>query len=126
MQETADRLGRRALVILVSDLFTPVKILRQGLARLGHDRHELIVIRVLDPDEIEFPFKAWSRFRGLEGEKPQLCDPALVRRTYLDNFARHRAELEAGCRAMGAEFVSFTTGQPLIDSLTTFLRKRVR
>jgi uncharacterized protein (DUF58 family) len=124
MHETADRLGRRALVILISDLFTPVKSLREGLARLGHDRHEVIVMRVLDPDEIEFPFKVWSRFKGLEGEKPELCDPALVRRTYLDNFNRHRAELESSCRSLGAEFVTFTTGQPLIDSLTTFLRKR--
>src|SRR5205809_52476 len=66
MQDVADRLGRRSLVIAVSDVFTPVARLREGLARLRHDRHETIMLQVLDNDETEFPFRRWARFRGLE------------------------------------------------------------
>jgi len=80
MHQVADRLGRRSLVILVSDLFAPVARLREGLARLRHERHEVIVLRVLDQDELDFPFRHWSRFRGLEGETPHLCEPAVVGR----------------------------------------------
>jgi len=124
MQETADRLGRRSLIIAVSDCLVPASSLREGLSRLRHDRHETILLRVLNRDEIEFPFRRWSRFRGLEGERPQLLEPALVRRTYLENFRRHRRELEESCRALGAEFHSFVTDRPLIDSVTSFLRRR--
>jgi uncharacterized protein (DUF58 family) len=124
MQDVADRLGRRSLVIAVSDFFTPVARLREGLARLRHDRHETIVLQVLDRAEVEFPFRKWARFRGLEGERAKLLEPALVRKTYLENFRRHRHELEEGCRAVGAEFYSFVTDKPVIDSITTFLRRR--
>ena len=124
MQDVADRLGRRSLAIVVSDFFTPVQRLRQGLARLRHDRHETILLQVLHPDEVEFPFRRWSRFRGLEGERARLLEPAMVRKTYLENFRRHRRELEEGARAAGAEFYPFTTDKPLIDSITMFLRRR--
>ena len=123
-QEAADRLGRRSLVIAVSDCFLPVPRLRHGLARLRHDRHEAIVIQVLHPDEVTFPFERWARFRGLEGERPQLCEPAVARRVYLDNFRRHRRELAEVCRATGAEFYSFTTDRPPIDSITRLLHRR--
>jgi len=124
MQEVADRLGRRSLVIAVSDVFSPIPTIREGLARLRHDRHETILLQVLDPDEIEFPFQTWTRFRGLEGEPPRLLEPALVRKTYLSRFRRHRQELAETCRAVGAEFYSFVTDKPLIDSVTLFLQRR--
>ena len=124
LHEVADRLGRRSLVVAVSDALTPIPRLRQGLARLRHDRHEAILLRVLHRDEVEFPFTKWSRFRGLEGERPQLLEPAVVRRTYLENFRRHRRELEETCRALGAEFHVFITDRPLIDSVTSFLHRR--
>src|SRR3712207_7789506 len=42
------------------------------------------------PDEVEFPFRKWSRFRGLEGERARLLEPAVARKTYLENFRRDR------------------------------------
>ena len=124
MHQAADRLGRRSLVIVVSDYFAPVSQLRQGLARMRHDRHETVLLQVLDADEVEFPFQKWSRFRGLEGEHSQLCEPAMVRKTYLDNFRAHRKELEETSRALGAAFYSFVTDKPLIDSITQFLQRQ--
>jgi uncharacterized protein (DUF58 family) len=124
MQQAADRLGRRSLVIAVSDVFTPAHRVREGLARLRHDGHEAILLQMLHRDEVEFPFDRWSRFRGLEGERPALCEPAVMRNVYLDNFRRHRQALAEACRATGAEFHSFTTDRPVIDSITRFLHSR--
>lgn len=124
IKQVADRLGRRSLVVVVSDCFAPASKLREGLARFRHDHHEIILLQVLDRDEMEFPFKTWARFRGLEGEKPLLQEPAMVRRAYLQNFRRHRHELEETCRTLGAEFYSFVTDRPLIDAITSFLHRR--
>jgi uncharacterized protein (DUF58 family) len=125
MQETADRLGRRSLLIVISDFFAPVATLRDGLARMRHERHETVLLQILDRDEIDFPFKKWSRFRGLEGERSQLCEPALVRKTYLDNFAAHRRELEETARTLGAAHFAFVTDKPVIDSITYFLHRHL-
>lgn len=120
-QQVADRIGRRALVIAISDFLSPAGAIREGLARLRHQRHEVMCIRVLHRDEQEFPFRNWSRFYGLEGEPAYLCEPALVRRTYRDNFERHRQLLEAACRAFGADLHTFTTDRPVIEALTRTL-----
>ncbi len=86
VQEVADRLERRSLVILLSDCLNPIPRVRPALARLRHDRHEVIVLRVLDEDETTFPFRRWLRFSGMEGERPLVCEPALVRKRYLAGF----------------------------------------
>jgi len=126
LHEAADRLERRALVVILSDLFAPIEDLRGGLAHLRHKRHEVLAIQVVDRDEEEFPFRKWARFRGLEGEKPRLCEPALVRRTYRENFKRHRKALQDACLAMHIEFQGFITDRPLLDALRLFLSRRTR
>lgn len=125
MHETADRLERRALVVLISDFLVPASQFREGLAHLRHDRHEVIALRVLDRDEIEFPFRNWTRFRGMEGERASLCEPSLVRKKYLENQKRHAAELEEACRTLRAECQTFITDKSLTDSLPAFLHHRL-
>jgi uncharacterized protein (DUF58 family) len=126
MQETAERLGRRSLVIAVSDFFAPPQALRDGLARMRHDRHETVLLQLLDPDEAEFPFEKWSRFRGLEGERSQLCEPAAMRKIYLENFDAHRRALEETARTLGSAFHSFTTDKPVIDSIIRFVHQQMK
>lgn len=124
MHQIADRLARRSLVILISDFLAPVASIGEGLAHFAHDRHEVIALRVLHRDEIEFPFRTWVRLRGLEGERPQICQPAAMRALYLENFHRHAQQLQERCRSLGAELATFVTDRPVIDSLTAFLRRR--
>ena len=124
VQEVADRLERRSLVIVLSDFFNPMTRIRPALARLRHDRHEVIVMRVLDEDETTFPFRQWARFRGLEGERSTVCEPALVRKRYLDRFRSHAEQLDTLCRALHCEPHTFLTSRPLDASLTNFLQHR--
>ena len=124
LHTVAERLGRRSLVIVLSDFFAPITPIRQGLAHLVHERHEVLLLRILHRDEREFPFRNWSRFNGLEGEKPRLCEPAMMRRTYLDHFQKHAAELQAAANALHVEFHEFLTDTPVADALTGFLARR--
>jgi len=124
VHEAAGRLQRRTLVVLISDLMVPVAAFREALAHLRHDRHEVIVMRILDRDEIEFPFRGWTRMRGLEGEKGSLCEASLVRAQYRANQARHARELEETCRGMRAEMRTFVTDKEMGDALIAFLHRR--
>ena len=124
LHELAERLERRSLVIVLSDLFCQVGEFREALAHLIHNRHEVIVLRILHNDEVQFPFKNWTRFRGLEAEKSRLCEPAMVRRIYLDQFHEHQSELRQAAASLGVEYQTFYTRTDLINSLTEFLRRR--
>lgn len=121
---TAQRLQRRALVVLISDFLVPSPMFREALAHLRHDRHEVICLRVLDRDEVEFPFRNWTRFRGLEGERAALAEPALLRQAYLDRYRQHARDLQETCRTLHAELQTFMTDKSLADSLTAFLHHR--
>lgn len=122
--QLAERLGRRSLVVIVSDFFCDVPPLRAALARLEHARHEAISLRVLDDNEISFPFRKLLRLRGLEGEGARVCEPAVQKRVYLEAFNAHARRLHEAHRASRAEFHTFPTDRPLADALVGFLRHR--
>ncbi len=124
--ELAERLERRSLVILISDLLSDADQWRSGLAHLRYYRHEVILLRVLDDDEIDFPFQKWSRFQGLEAEGTSLCDPTAMRRQYQAAFAAHRKRITECCTQLDIEWQDFRTGRPLADSLCEFLARRAK
>jgi uncharacterized protein (DUF58 family) len=126
MHDAADRIGRRSLLVVVSDLLSDVGPLRAALSRLRHARHELIVLRVLDDDEIAFPFDRWLRLRGLEGEGTRLCEPAIVRQQYQAAFAEHEKALHGACRAADVEVHTFVTSRDIGDAMSGFLKHRAR
>jgi uncharacterized protein (DUF58 family) len=123
MHAVADRLERRGLIVVVSDFFTSIDALRGGLAHLRHARHEVIAVQVVHRDEETFPFRNWVRFRGIEGEAAVLCEPAVVRKTYQENFRRHRKALREACLALRAEFQSVTSDKPMLDTLRQVLKR---
>lgn len=124
MHDVAERMGRRGLVIALSDFYLPADRIRAGLAHLRHERHEVLAVQVVHPDEEEFPFRSWSRFRGLEGERPEIVEPALVRERYLDNFRRHRRALTDACRTLRVTFQHQRTDTGLLDAIRALLARR--
>ena len=124
MHEVAERLERRGLVIILSDFFADADEIRSGLAHLRHERHEVVAVRVLDRHELDFPFRNWTRFKGLEGEGGRLMEPALVRRAYKENFQRHKKAMEAACLALGVEMLEFVTDRTILEALRRFMMRR--
>ncbi|MBC7783963.1 MAG: DUF58 domain-containing protein [Burkholderiales bacterium] len=120
----ADRLGRRSLVIVISDCLLPASELLNGLGRLVHDRHEVVLVRLLHEDEINFPFQSWVRFSGTEGEAAHMVEAPQVRRKYIERFERHERQLHEGCSTLGIETVRLETSLPLIDAVTAVIRRR--
>lgn len=67
LEAAAERLPRRGLVALVSDLQGEPESVLAAAARLRARRHELLVIQTLDPDELALPFEGPVILEGLEG-----------------------------------------------------------
>ncbi|MFO7769082.1 MAG: DUF58 domain-containing protein [bacterium] len=65
--ELAERLDRRGLVILFSDLLDDPRRVGLGLRHLRHRKHEVIVFRVLDSREVDFDFPEEALLEGMEG-----------------------------------------------------------
>src|SRR5438067_1941092 len=89
LDELAARLGRRGIVFVLSDLLDDVPDLLAGIRHLRFQKHEVVVLHILDPAELDFPFRHPTLFRGLE-QLPQIStDPLAVRESYLEHLGRH-------------------------------------
>jgi uncharacterized protein (DUF58 family) len=124
--ELAERITRRGLIIIISDLFGDVQETLAGLRHFRHRKHEVIVFQVLDRDELEFPFTELTKFVGLEGEPELMADPRGIREEYLRQFTAFREALDRGCREISTDLVSVTTDQALDISLANYLASRMR
>jgi uncharacterized protein (DUF58 family) len=122
--DLAERIKRRGIVIVLSDLFDDVDSLTKGLKHLRHRRHEVILMHVLDPAEVDFPFERITLFRGLENLPNVLVEPRAIRKAYLAEFNRYVRKLQAGCRAQAIDYVPMRTDRPLEVTLASYLASR--
>ena len=122
--ELAERLKKRGIVIVLSDLFDDLRGVLTGLEHLRHRRHEVILMHVLDPAELDFPFRQATLFRGLEGLPEVLAEPRALRRAYLDEFGQYLRRLKQGCREHRVDYVLLRTDQSLEVVLSSYLASR--
>ncbi len=100
----SDRLKRRCLIVLLSDLFDDPDRLVHGLRRLRHAGHDVLVMHIMDPDELNFPFKRMTLFEGLEGMPEQLADPDAVREAYLVEVREFMRRMRKDFRNAGIQY----------------------
>ncbi len=124
LHDIAERMKRRGIALLFSDLFTDIDQLLRGMRHLKHKRHEVILFHVLDADEITFPFKNATRFEGLEDEEALTIEPNAIRKQYLEAFSEFVKQVEKGCREMGADYVQLRTDLPVDTTLSKYLASR--
>jgi uncharacterized protein (DUF58 family) len=124
--DLAERLKKRGIVIVIGDLFDDVTAIVKGLEHLRHRRHEVIVLHVLDPAELEFPFDDTTRFRGLEQWPSLVAEPRALRQAYLEQFQEYLRQVERGCRRHRIDYVLARTDRPVDLVLSSYLASRVR
>jgi|SRR5262245_24945334 len=123
--DLAERLTRRSIVVLISDLFDEPADVLGGLRHLGYKRHEVVVLHVLDGAELDFPFQEPTLFRGLEQAPELLTDPRSLRQGYLEQVSAFLTELQEGCRAQNMDYVRLRTDSDLGVVLSAYLAHRL-
>jgi len=123
--DLAERLKKRGVVLILSDLFDDVASMIAGLKHFRHRRHEVIVFHVLDPAELDFPFRQTTLFRGMEQLPDVLTDPRSLRKAYLEEFQKFVTAVKKGCRAHRIDYVQMRTDQPLDVALSSYLSSRM-
>lgn len=126
LQDLAASLKKRGLVILISDLFDTPERVAKGLRQLRARGSEVIVFHILDPAELNFPFKEPSLFVDLEEELTLLADPQTIRNAYLDTLRGLMAEYRRICFSNRMDYTLFDTSVGLDRVLTRYLTWRQR
>ena len=120
----AEKIPRRGLVCLVSDLFVDIDGLVRGLQHFRHYDHEVIVLHVMDRDELEFSFQGNTMFRGLEEMGNLMIEPRALRQGYLEAVERFCREVKRKCVASRIDYKLISTADHLDAALLAFLAAR--
>lgn len=120
----AERIPRRSLVIVLSDLFDDAERVVQALKHFRHRKHEVIVFHVLDPAERTFPFEDISAIEDMETGRVVHSDPQAFRRAYLQSLQRFLTVVRTGCGEAAMDYVVAETNAPFADFLTSYLARR--
>ncbi len=123
--DLAERLKRRGLVVILSDLFDDVGTMLAGLKHFRHRRHDIVMFHVLDPAELDFPFKQTTLFKGLEQLPDVLTDPRSLRQAYLEEFGKFLNSVRKGCRDQRADYLQLRTDQSLDVALSSYVAARM-
>jgi len=124
--DIAERIHRRGLVIVISDLFDDVARLMSGLHHFRYKRHEVMLLHVMAPEELTFPFSSWSQFRNLEAPQHRVqLDPRAVREQYLQAVSRFIEQVHRDAGRMRIDYVQMNTETPFDRALTGYLARRM-
>ena len=125
LHEVAEKIPRRGLVVLISDLFDDPDEIVEALHHFDFRQHELVVFHLLAEEELTFPYKKFQRFRDLEGVEEMLrIDPQAVRAAYLERLRGFIKKIEGACGRMRADYVAVNTKVPLKDTLLRYFGGR--
>jgi uncharacterized protein (DUF58 family) len=94
LHELAETIRKRALVVIISDLFVEPELLRGCFQHLRFRRHDVAIFHLLDPQEIDFNFRRPMRFIDMEGGPAIFADPNEIADRYLRALADYQTALK--------------------------------
>ncbi len=120
----AGQIKRKGIVIVISDFFDDEEELLQSVQHLRFKGHEVIMMQVLDPCEIDFPFTGNVEFDGLEDLPLIRTRPSQIKKSYHREFEKFRERLRSDVERHQCHFVGVRTDQPLDEVLANYLTFR--
>lgn len=129
LHHLAERLHRRSLLMVFSDMFgdaTQTDELFAALQHLKYNKHEVVLFHVLDnktEQEFDFVNRPYLFVDSETGEQMKLF-PAQVKEQYLTALHAHQKELKLKCAQYKIEFVEANVGNDFSQILLPFLVKR--
>ena len=131
LHEIAEKIHKRSLVVLFSDMFDSAENtddLFKALQHLKHNRHEVIVFHVIDHQtELLFDFDERPiEFIDLETNEKIKLNPGDIKQQYRQEADRFHKSLRMRCNQYKIDFVEADVQSDFSTVLQTYLIKRAK
>ncbi|MEO9477357.1 MAG: DUF58 domain-containing protein [Cyclobacteriaceae bacterium] len=131
LHEIAEKVHKRSLVIILSDMFQNNDNLDEifgALQHLKHNKHEILIFHVTDQNtELEFEFEDRPyRFIDLESNQSIKVNPRDVKEQYQERISALYHELKLKCGQYKIDLLEADTSEPFDKVLSAYLIKRKR
>ncbi len=131
LHEVAERIHKRSLVIIISDLFENRREqdrLISALKHLRHKKHEVILFNVLEKRserQFDFPDRKYT-FSDLETGRTLELLPVRIRKEYRDRVEEWTRRFRLACHEVHIDFEEIDTEGAFDMALLSYLNKRKR
>jgi uncharacterized protein (DUF58 family) len=131
MHEVAEKMHKRSLVVIFSDMFDSeedTEELFKALQHLKHNKHEVIVFHVMD-NETELNFNFEDRpmeFIDVETGDRLKLNPGDIREHYQAEAHRFHSALKMRCNQYKIDFIEADVNMAFNTILQTYLIKRAK
>ncbi len=126
LHEMAERVKRRGLVIIMSDLLDEADKIISGLKHFRYNNHEVIVFHILDPRERDFAFGREAVFKDMETGEEMTTLPYQIKKDFATAVQAYSNQVATACRQSGIDYHLIDTATPFDKALLAFLSKRER
>jgi uncharacterized protein (DUF58 family) len=131
LHEIAEKIHKRSLVVIFSDMFDGAENpddLFKALQHLKHNKHEVIVFHVMDHEtELQFEFDDRPmEFIDLETNEKIKLNPADVKTHYRQEVGKFHKSLKMRCNQYKIDFVEADVRSDFNSVLQTYLIKRAK
>lgn len=126
LHKLAERIKKRGLIILISDLLDDQEAIMKGLQHFRHNKHELLVFHIMDKQEKEFNYHAKTRFVDLESGEEVITNPWEIKKEYLNKINNMQKYFSTKCKNAYIDYVPINTQTDYAKALYSYLIKRKR
>jgi uncharacterized protein (DUF58 family) len=126
LADVAERLRRRGIVVVVSDLYDEPTRVMDGLRRLSCRGNDVIVFHLLYPVELDFDFAGSAQFVDMETGAEMHVVPEILKPEYRRIVREQTTYYERECQKERIDYALLDTGAPLDHALFTYLLRRER
>lgn len=124
LEQFVSSIQRRSIVVIISDCLQPLEEVQAGLRALKSCRHDVLLIQVLDPAELSFPFEGPVLFDGMESRGEQLVETRSLKEAYQVEARRFCENIETVCRDLHCHYSQALTDEPVDIALRRCLLSR--
>ena len=124
LHKMAERISKRGLIILISDLLDNPNTIINGLKHFRHNKQEIILFHLLDRNELEFDYNSPTKFIDMETSEKITTEPWHIRSNYKKMINNHQEFFRQKCRENLIDYSPIITDQNLDLCLTEYLKKR--
>lgn len=126
LSETAEKIKRKGLVVIISDFFDDINSVLKSLKHFSYKKSEVIVFQVLDPMEKSFSFGKDAIFKDLETGDEMTTQPYQIQKAYREAMAEFTGKIKTECLNSNIDYNLIETSDPYDKALLRYIQKRSR
>jgi len=126
LNEVAEKINKRGLVIIISDFFDDINSILTSLKHFRYKKNEVIVFQILDPQERNFAFGNDAIFKDLETEDEITTQPYQIQKAYKEAMNEFVTRIKTECLNSNIEYNLIETSMPFDKALFSYIQKRAK